>query len=130
MKIYVAAPWTHKAEAAAFASQLESAGHTVTEKWWQHADVESYPRPGSKAEHAELRQQASKDVKGVRTCDVLIVLQLAKSEGKAVEQGLALAWEKPMIVVSPDGTYGNLFQVRYGCTMVRSEQEALDVLAD
>lgn len=129
MKIYLAAPWVCKNEAAYFAGKLEKAGHTITEKWWYHPEVESYPNAdGSPSDRTDLIAQAQKDITGVRYADVVVVLQLERSEGKAWEQGLAWAEKKPIIVYSPEKLYGNLFQV-LARKIVTTHQEVLDELS-
>src|SRR3954464_15266950 len=89
-KVYLAAPWTHRPDALAAAQQIEAAGHAITEHWWRHADVPLDQRD-------EIRAQAQADVDGVLAADVLVLLNLAKSEGKAVEQGIALQRGIPII---------------------------------
>ena len=105
MRIYIAAPWTHKADAARVASLLEAAGHTITKRWWEHREVPGYLT----ADHSnddELTEQALQDIDGVLTADVFVLLNYEKSEGKAVETGIALAVGIPIIVV---GGRSNLF---------------------
>lgn len=105
MRIYIAAPWTHKTDAARVASLLETAGHTITKRWWEHCEVPGYLT----ADHSnddELTEQALQDIDGVLTADVFVLLNYEKSEGKAVETGIALAVGIPIIVV---GGRSNLF---------------------
>lgn len=91
MKIYVAAPWTRKAEASAMGAALEKAGHTITKKWWEHREVPGYLQTGIHPdENQELIQQAMEDIKGALEADAFVLLNLEKSEGKAVETGVAL----------------------------------------
>lgn len=91
MRIYVAAPWTHKLEARVLADVLEAAGHTLTKKWWEHREVPGYLRRDITQEaHDELTVQALEDLQGVADADAFILLNLEKSEGKAVETGVAL----------------------------------------
>lgn len=91
MRIYVAAPWTRKAEAAAMGVALENAGHTITKKWWEHREVPGYLTTGLHPdENQELIQQAMEDIQGVLNADALVLLNLEKSEGKAVETGVAV----------------------------------------
>lgn len=95
-KIYVAAPWVDKNLAAAAAEYLQKAGHTITRNWWDFDSTEDG------LPESFLRECAKKDVEGVVDCDVVIVMNTQKSEGKAVEQGIAIALEKPIICI----TYG------------------------
>ncbi len=82
MKVYVAAPWAHKAEARTFAEALKAAGHTVTYPWWEHRDTQDV---------VELRQQAQEDQTGVLNAHVFVLLNLCLSTGgKEVESGIAL----------------------------------------
>jgi nucleoside 2-deoxyribosyltransferase len=101
-RIYLAAPWVRRDEARAAGELIEAAGHTITKKWWEHRDV-----PIDQADrHLELEQQAIEDLEGVFRAQVFVLLNLATSEGKAVETGLALAYGKPIILV---GERSNLF---------------------
>lgn len=107
MKVYLAAPWKNRPEAQAAAAYLESKGHIITKRWWEHADVRDINDPNQTDEdRQELVQQAVEDVEGVANCDVFILLNIQYSEGKTVETGLALAYGKPIIVV---GKNTNLF---------------------
>jgi len=91
MKVYVAAPWTRKAEAQACAEALEGAGHEITKKWWEHREVPGYLTAGiSVVERKELETQAMEDITGVLDADAIVLLNLEKSEGKSVETGVAL----------------------------------------
>lgn len=102
-KIYVAAPWIHKETARAARDVLVEGGFEVTSRWLDiHTDVqENDPK---KADY--LAEQAIHDVTDVNNADILILLNISKSEGKAVETGLALAWNKPVILV---GERTNIF---------------------
>lgn len=91
MKVYVAAPWTCKEDAKRYADALEAAGHTITKKWWEHREVPGYLDPGiSVPSRKELEQQAAEDVAGVLDAEAFVLLNLEKSEGKAVETGVAI----------------------------------------
>ena len=130
MKIYLAAPWGYRFDAAMFGEMLVKAGHTLTEPWWNHREVGGYPGPPNGAQQIELTEQADKDWDGVEACDVMVVLQLGLSEGKAVEQGLALAYDKPIIVVSPEDKRGHIFHYMTDhFTFVRTIGEAIDELS-
>lgn len=119
MNVYLAAPWTHKEEAARFANVLEAAGHAITKKWWEHREVPGYLASGiSTANRDELAQQAAEDIAGVFLADAFVLLNYEKSEGKAVETGVALALgvlqAKNILVGGPKrfilvGTGTNLF---------------------
>ena len=97
MDVYLAGPWVHRRSAVDAAALIIAAGHTITWPWWEHEGK------GWAASPKDLAFQARKDVTAIREADVVILLNSAKSEGKAVEQGLAIAWEKPIIAVGQLG---------------------------
>lgn len=121
MRVYIAAPWGCKRDAADAAHQFEAAGHTITKPWWEHRDVNEVD-PDT---WAELAHQAIEDWRGVEEADVFVVLALQVSEGKSVETGLALAYGVPIILV---GTRTNLFHYLPGVVVVPTVKHALAVL--
>ena len=124
MRIYLAAPWVDRDLATAAAKKIEAVGHTITHPWWQ------YEGENQQAEsEAFLIACAKNDVIGVETADVVIVINTNKSEGKAVEQGIAIAHEKPIICITPGEkpTY-NIFHHLSNYRHVKSLEEALDSL--
>lgn len=106
MKIYLAAPFKDRAiMQAAYADTIEAKGHTITHKWWNTEDV-------AEAVRTDLfnRERASEDVQGVLDCDLMILINSAKSEGKALEQGIAIAEGKPIIAIGKRGEHSqNVF---------------------
>lgn len=112
IKVYVAAPWVHKDAAKAAATQLEEAGFEVTSRWLNLPDGPPASRTDGTPEFiARMKEEALHDLEDIYYADGMIVLQLAKSEGKAFEQGVAIHLvPNKIIVVSPDGTKGNVFQ--------------------
>lgn len=77
------------------AAKVEALGHVITHKWWE---VET------PSEDVELhRQHATLDYQGVCAADMLIVLNSTQSEGKAVEQGIALGLDKPIMIIGKLG---------------------------
>ena len=117
LKIYLAAPWAHRGDTQIAALQIEAAGHTITEPWWTHTESE---------DHDELVRQATRDIEGIAKADFVIVLQLAVSEAKATETGIAMMLAKPIVVVDPNWSkpgYKNLFH--YLLTVVPTMDEAL-----
>ncbi len=87
----------------AIAAQLEAAGHTITERWWEHEDPLDYADP---ANLNALEERATCDYLGVVTANVVVLINSKKSEGKAVEMGIAIALFKPIILV---GERTNIF---------------------
>lgn len=117
MNIYLAAPWANRDDAREAARHITEAGYDIMEAWWNHSESH---------DHDELVNQAYSDVAGIVRADTLIVLQLATSEGKAVETGIAIAQGIPVIVV---GKRANLFHHLDGAvTVVETLGEALSIL--
>lgn len=106
MKIYIAAPWTHKHEAILAGARFTAAGHEITSNWFHHAG-DPTDSAGVKSNLFSIVLQAREDIADVMRADCLVVLNLAKSEGKAVETGIALANQIPIISVGPRS---NIFQ--------------------
>ena len=117
MKVYIAAPWVNKEDAKAARDQFVVAGIEVTSRWLDYPDnstSEAYI--GQPTDHGILKQEAVNDIEDIINANGMVILQLAKSEGKAFEQGLLLGLstyfniQNKMIIVSPDGSRGNVFQ--------------------
>lgn len=124
LRIYIAAPWIEKAQMSDISARIENAGHQITYKWW---DVEDTPE--SDLTLPILREQATNDVLGVRNADILVVLNTAKSEGKALEQGIAIAGNKPIIIVGRRGEFSkNVFHYLDNYRWVVDVDSALAVL--
>lgn len=125
MKLYLAAPWKDRASIAEIAGKLEAQGHSITKKWWE---VEDVPEGTAKAPEV-LRQQAQDDMDGVVRADLVLVINTAKSEGKATEQGIALALNKPILIVGKRGEFSaNVFHYMLNYNWVETVDEALKVL--
>lgn len=123
MRIYLAAPWVDREQCPAIAAQLEAADHTITHRWWLVEDLPgTYP---SNVDDPYYTQCAVEDYIGVLRADTVVLLNSGKSEGKAVETGIAIAHFKPIIVI---GTRSNLFHYLPNVHMVASADEALELL--
>jgi nucleoside 2-deoxyribosyltransferase len=73
-----------------------------------------------------LTELAIEDLQGVEDCDILVVMALAMSAGKATEMGYAIKAGKPVIIVYPktDSDDSNIFYHHPAITdTVRSVQE-------
>jgi nucleoside 2-deoxyribosyltransferase len=123
-RVYLAGPWIAREAMPKMAEQLEAAGHKITHKWWE------YEGENQDEETDEfLRSCAEQDVAGVVTADVVIVYNTAKSEGKAVEQGIAIVVGHPIIVVTPyEKPSSNIFHYLPQYTHVKTFQEALEIV--
>lgn len=124
MRIYIAAPWRRRPEAIAAGERFKAAGHELTCRWFTHeTDGDPNDSTGVTCDPVSIRFQANEDITDVLRADVLVVLNLQKSEGKAVETGIAIANNIPVISVGPRS---NIFQVLG--TEVADIDEALGVL--
>lgn len=126
MTIYLAAPWKHKQDAKAAREQFERAGITVRARW---IDFES-PTPATKpADDAGteyprnlLALEAGKDLEDIMQADAFVLLNLAMSEGKACETGIALMLGIPIVSV---GKGRNVFLALPHVTQVSSLGDAI-----
>lgn len=126
MKVYIAAPWVDKAMMEIYAQPLEAAGHVITHKWW---DVEGAAEGDSPEVLAYHRKNAELDYQGVKDAKLLILVNSSKSEGKAVEQGIAISDRKPIIAIGKRGeTSKNVFHYLPNYIWVDTLDKALDVI--
>lgn len=124
MKLYLAAPWVDRGEMTAISAQLEAAGHEITHKWWEVEEIEE-----GEGSIEILREQAARDFMGVWTCDKMVLINSKKSEGKAVEQGIALALDKDIIAVGKLGEQSkNVFHYLLNYKWVPTVEEAIACL--
>lgn len=123
MRVYIAAPWVRRADAIKAGEKFKEAGFEISSRWFHH---EGNPNDsaGLTATDDHIREQALEDYDDVASSDFMVILQLEKSEGKAVETGIALANGIPFIVV---GSRSNIFQV-LGEGMFDSVEEAIEYL--
>ena len=122
-KVYLAAPWKFKKEAAQARDKFVLNGIHVTSRWIDFV--------GDSDDPAVLEQEALNDIDDMEDADGMVVLQLEKSEGKAFEQGFfiggMIGGSRKVILVSPDGSRGNVFQyLSYAYTMVSTVEEAIE----
>lgn len=101
MTVYVAGPWARKNDVRAVVQRLRGAGFSVTSRWVDRPESEYECDP------ALMRSEAIRDIEDIDQSDVLLYLNLEKSEGKATELGMALTREMPVFVVG--GTKNNVF---------------------
>ena len=123
MKVYLAAPWKHRFVAELVAKQLRNAGNVVVSRWhdeWAHRD-------DSTVSDDQFRQEALYDYNDVLRSEIVMVLNIEKSEGKAVEQGIALAEGIPVLVV---GDKTNVFHYLETFTFVKTVNEAVKYLGE
>jgi nucleoside 2-deoxyribosyltransferase len=116
MRVYVAAPWADRSAAHIFAVALRHQGFEITRNWWDAECEED--------DYEMLAEHAVEDIYAVEDADAFVLLQLDKSEGKAVEMGVALAAGIPIIVVTYGGNPSNIFQHHPSVLLVNSVGDA------
>lgn len=120
MRVYVAAPWVFKDEAGQVAFDIAVAGHVITSVW--HRDHQDNHDP------VILAREAQEDFMGIVSADALVVLNKdTLSEGKAVEQGIAISYAVPIIAIG--SKQQNIFQYLPVVTLVPTLADAIDILA-
>ena len=130
-RVYLAAAWIKGGDALVARDQLVRAGIDVTSRWLERVKGNTDPAydytkdPNYTAPDAKV--EATKDIEDIEGADAVVVLNSAKSEGKAVEQGVALMLGIPIIVV---GERSNTFQYfdPPKVTVVANMDEAIEVL--
>jgi nucleoside 2-deoxyribosyltransferase len=101
MRVYVAAPWAHKLDARVVVKQLRDAGVRVSSRWIEREETEYECAPEL------MRSEAQRDIEDIIDSHALLYLNLAKSEGKATELGMAIWRGIPIYCVG--GTQNNVF---------------------
>jgi nucleoside 2-deoxyribosyltransferase len=124
VRIYLAGPWVERGVIRELSAELTTAGHTITHPWWDYEGEDQH------AESPEfLRDCAKLDVEAVYQCDAVVVWNTQKTEGKAVEQGLAIAWDKPIVCITPgQPPSSNIFHYLHNYVHVKSMAEAVEAL--
>lgn len=126
MKIYLAAPWVDKDSMPEIAAKIEAIGNEITHRWW---DVEGAVEDGSPDAEAYHRHHAELDVQGVKDADIIVVVNTVKSEGKAFEQGVAVAYDRPIIIIGKRGEVSkNVFHYLKNYLWVGTTEEMLTSL--
>ena len=128
LKVYIAAPWIRGGEANKLKKVLTAKGYYITAGWLQRSRKnldQNYDYNKDPAyKKVECCVEAERDIQDIERSDVVVVLNGYKSEGKVVEQGLALAMKIPIIIFGPKT---NIFQNLPSPTMkvVKSEKALL-----
>lgn len=121
MKVYIAGPWADRGHMPEIGKAFEQVDCTITHKWWETEDI-----PESDKNEETHKHHATLDYLGVKSADILILVNSAKSEGKAVEQGLAIADDKPIVAIGKRGEVSkNVFHYLENYFWVDSVEEAV-----
>ena len=124
MKVYVAAPWADRVKAESIANEIRKSGHQITHEWWRFENV-----PEGNRNDEFHRICAIVDSYGVRDADVIVLLNSMKSEGKAVEQGIAIALGKKIIAMGKRGEHSkNVFHYMDNYVWVDSLYDVVEIL--
>jgi nucleoside 2-deoxyribosyltransferase len=118
--VYVAAPWVEREEAQRVATMLRDVGFRVTSRWHAlHPDSD---------DPIYLEEQAQNDWDDLHDAHAMVLINSQKSEGKAVEQGIAIANGIPIVAIGRKKN--NIFQYLHSCyTCVDTAEEAADALS-
>jgi hypothetical protein len=119
MRIYIAAPWKHRDKAKDAQQAFQAAGFAVISRW-----IDFH---GESTDPAVLAREAKNDWEDLLSCDVLIVLNIELSEGKATEQGVALQAGIPIVGVG-EPSVRNIFGYLPHYTWVPTVQAAIEFL--
>lgn len=106
MKIYLAAPYASRDAIRTYAAEIRSIGITVTSSW---LDEEHEINAGTEGAATSLTDEqvdkhAQADLRDIRESDLLVLFTAAYvgtegGGGRHVETGIALALNKPVLVV-------------------------------
>lgn len=118
MRIYVAAPFEQSHHARQAATRLRNAGFTITSHWHEAQTEGLCPR--------SPREEAVTDLHDVGCAQVLLLLNLASSEGKCVEMGYALHAGLDILLV---GERSNIFHFHPRVRVVPSLDAAIEALS-
>lgn len=126
MKFYVA---TRRQENARLVrAELLMDGHTCTASW---IDLKDYGDGGKTEE--QLREIALTCEREVRAADVLVLVSEQDGAyvpgGKHVETGMALAWNKVVLVLGPPENVFHRHPLVVGCDSIDQVREAFATIA-
>lgn len=108
MKVYLAAPYAARDTIRSYADELRQIGIKVNSSWLneQHEINEGTKGAATALTDEQVSQHAQADIREVRESDLLVLFTAAtvgmpdaKSGGRHVETGVALALRKPVLVV-------------------------------
>ena len=106
MKLYLAAHYARRDELKEYARAFESAGHQVTSRWLTSEQVDAIHETTTSIP-IEARGAAQEDYDDLAQADVLVSFTdpprkgATTRGGRHVEFGLAMAWNKTLILIGP-----------------------------
>lgn len=131
IKVYLAGPWSYKEQMKVIKKVFEDAGFNVVSRWIDlHVEKPDEAQGGwAEANEAIMKREAVNDIEDVKDAAVLVLLNIQprgqESTGKAVETGLAIAWNKPVILV---GDKTNVFHYLDSVFQVDGITQAIDTI--
>lgn len=120
MKVYLAAPYAARELIRTYADEVRTVGIQVTSSWLdeKHEINEGTKGAATALSDEQVSNHAQADIREVRVSDLLVLFTAAavgmpdaKSGGRHVETGIALAGYKPVLVV---GEPENVFHRTHG----------------
>jgi len=115
VKVYLAGSWENRHKIRKMMDRIEKAGHIITTDWtWHDSD-----------NPATLTDYANGDYLGVKRADVLVLDGETRSSGKMTEFGMAIAWNKPVILI---GDISNIFKYIGVYAKAKDIDEVIDML--
>ena len=106
MKVYLAARYTRREEIYSYAEELVALGHEVTARWVYGRPDASHPDLVTGHTDAYEEKVSVEDLKDVAGADCIICFSEVPRAtntrgGRHVEFGMAVAWDKRIILVGP-----------------------------
>lgn len=123
MRIYVASKFENKDEVRRAMKLLQDEGYSITHDW---TGEDFKDRTGTDLVNY-ARFCAWKDRRGVENADALLLINHPACKGTLVEMGIAIANNKPIVIVGRD-VAENIFFNLSNCLHVKTVEEALPVL--
>lgn len=122
---YLAAPWAEKEYAKTVRDKCVEAGINITSRWLD------FPTGGDMHDVETLKTESVHDFEDVAAADMLLLLNMQKrgeeTSGKAVETGMAIAWEMPVYMV---GKPSNVFHYHPRVKQFDTVDEAIKGILD
>lgn len=123
MRIYVASKFENTAEVHEAMEKLQALGHVVTHDWTHESpgdlkglDLEEF-----------MTECAIKDMYGVKTADVVLVINHPLGKGMWTEMGMAIAWSIPVFFCYPERAT-NIFTNLAGVETLPTLDEAIEAV--
>ena len=123
MKVFVSTSYRYREEASKAMDELRSAGLEATYDWTSKSEFNG---------NSEGYSEAATCLKGIRDCDVFILINRPNMNGAKVELGYALGKDKVVFLVTDEVDYlrSNLFSWLTGIHHFNSIPQVIKYLED